>query len=237
MKLGISALMVLVLCILYSVGIFAHLQPSLFNYMLDLTPWMLSFFAFIVIVQVLLSSQRTGRQKKSIVLWFGFCWIISYFLEVIGVTTGAIFGTYSYGVTLGPKLLGVPPIIGLNWSIIIFALAETVRMKRLSLLLGLVITAAGALVFDVFLEPLAMSRLGYWFWAEGRVAPQNYVAWIVIGFVFASVYFWLVPYPVPSTAVPPSQLRRLYRSCDRYFPGLAVLLQFLFVVVLGLLIA
>ena len=39
----------------------------------------------------------------------------SYIIEIIGVSTGAIFGEYYYGNALGPKIGGVPPLIGLLW--------------------------------------------------------------------------------------------------------------------------
>ena len=39
--------------------------------------------------------------------------------EWIGVHQGFLFGTYSYGSNLGPKLDGVPFLIGVNWCILV----------------------------------------------------------------------------------------------------------------------
>ncbi|MBL6866293.1 MAG: carotenoid biosynthesis protein, partial [Flavobacteriales bacterium] len=36
-------------------------------------------------------------------------------VEIVGVQTGMLFGTYSYGDILGPKLAGVPIILGALW--------------------------------------------------------------------------------------------------------------------------
>src|SRR5210317_2015499 len=42
-------------------------------------------------------------------------------VELIGVQTGLLFGEYAYGSALGPKLMGVPLIIGVNWLAIVLA--------------------------------------------------------------------------------------------------------------------
>jgi putative membrane protein len=41
--------------------------------------------------------------------------IISFTSEAIGVATGLIFGAYHYTDLLGPKLLGVPPMIQIGY--------------------------------------------------------------------------------------------------------------------------
>ena len=39
-------------------------------------------------------------------------------VEFLGVNYGLLFGEYSYGKNLGPKLFGVPFLIGMNWVIL-----------------------------------------------------------------------------------------------------------------------
>src|SRR5210317_1641889 len=43
--------------------------------------------------------------------------------EYLGVNYGYIFGSYSYGANLGPKVGGVPWMIGINWALLTFITA------------------------------------------------------------------------------------------------------------------
>jgi putative membrane protein len=49
------------------------------------------------------------------------------------------------------------------------------------------LTALGAVLFDVVLEPVAMA-LDYWQWRGDAVPLQNYLAWFVIAFAFSFLY-------------------------------------------------
>ncbi|MFN2335752.1 MAG: carotenoid biosynthesis protein, partial [Bacteroidales bacterium] len=46
--------------------------------------------------------------------------VTSFLIEAVGVNTGRIFGTYTYGKALGPALWNTPVIIGLNWFLLIY---------------------------------------------------------------------------------------------------------------------
>ena len=38
--------------------------------------------------------------------------------------------------------------------------------------------------FDIIMEPAAM-HLDYWNWHDGQVPVQNYLAWLILGWIFA----------------------------------------------------
>ena len=108
-------------------------------------------------------------------------------LEIIGVKTGIIFGDYNYGDTLGFKFFDVPLIIGLNWVIIIWGgILFSKRITKAPLGISIA-TASLALLFDIFLEPVAIS-FGYWNWQNVDVPLHNYVAWFCIAFTFSFIY-------------------------------------------------
>jgi putative membrane protein len=115
---------------------------------------------------------------------------LTFLLEAVGVKTGIIFGSYSYGNVLGPKLLEVPLLIGINWALII--LGTTIISSKLTKNKILLPSFAGllALAFDFILEPVA-TELNYWSWEEGNIPVQNYIAWFVIG-TFSAVLFILL---------------------------------------------
>ena len=60
--------------------------------------------------------------KKSLktVLAFISIAVLSFFIEMIGVESGLIFGTYAYGEGLGLKWHDTPLIIGVNWVILVY---------------------------------------------------------------------------------------------------------------------
>jgi uncharacterized membrane protein len=62
-----------------------------------------------------------GRWPARRVLLTGLAvFVASFLVEAAGVNTGKIFGYYSYGSALGPKLWNTPLIIGLNWFVLIY---------------------------------------------------------------------------------------------------------------------
>ena len=110
-----------------------------------------------------------------IVLLFGF------FVEVIGVKTGVIFGTYWYGKTLGVKLLEVPVMIGVNWFLLVYLIAAVLHKIR-NVISFAAIAAAEMTLLDVFIEPVAI-KLDFWQWQNDVIPLQNYIAWYLISFL------------------------------------------------------
>lgn len=105
--------------------------------------------------------------------------LIGFFLEVLGVKTELIFGSYYYGRTLGLKAFSVPLLIGANWAILLYCTAQISQLKNqiLNALFG-----AFLMVFlDFFIEQIA-SRFDFWYWKNGIIPLQNYIAWFIISF-------------------------------------------------------
>ena len=75
-------------------------------------------------------------ELKSVFLIF----IIGMISEILGVNYGLIFGEYVYLDNLGPKILGVPVLIGINWIILTFitgSLSSLIfKNKYFSILMG-----------------------------------------------------------------------------------------------------
>ncbi len=110
-----------------------------------------------------------------------------YWVEVLGVHTSFIFGSYRYGPTLGIKLWEVPVIIGLNWFMLVYATGSISNRLPLSLF-GKAATGALLMVFlDFFIEPFAISR-HLWQWHNNTIPLQNYLAWFIIAFLLNVLY-------------------------------------------------
>ena len=171
---------------LYAVGLACHLIPSARPVMLRATP--IALFLTAALVTASLAQERAGK----VFAWAGAAFVAGFAIEAIGVATGAVFGSYSYGTALGPKLLAVPLVIGLNWAIVILG-SVTLSSSVLSHPLAAAI-AAGALTagFDWVMEPVAV-RLGYWQWAQGTIPLRNYGAWFLIAAVLSFGFAMLRP--------------------------------------------
>jgi len=169
-----------ILTVLYTVGIVGHSIPYLFPLMILLTPYTLLLSGIIVLTKL------TGNSK--LFAWCTVTFLVTYVAEVIGVKTGAIFGEYQYGEVLGFKLLEVPLIIGFNWVFVILGLINLLDDFKLHFAVKALFTALGAVIFDYFLEPIAIN-FGYWDWINNTIPIQNYVAWFLLAFIFAVLYY------------------------------------------------
>jgi len=128
------------------------------------------------------------NQYKSSLIWaFIFCYVIGFVAEYLGVNFGLIFGEYIYPETLGPKLAGVPLIIGINWFLITFCVASLVYYFNINSFLKVVIATIVTVLIDVLIEPVAM-ELNFWNWENNVVPIQNYLGWAVISFLIFSFY-------------------------------------------------
>jgi bisanhydrobacterioruberin hydratase len=107
---------------------------------------------------------------------------LGYLIEVIGVASGALFGQYQYGNTLGYKLVNVPLLIGINWLLLIFAaygVMSTFFNKAWQ------IAFCGALLLtllDIAIEPVAI-KLDFWSWQGEKIPLQNYLMWFLVSFL------------------------------------------------------
>jgi len=165
--------------VFFTVGTVGHYIEATRTLMLGITPWFLLLFGISALLPVTL-----GR-RWSVLIWGLATYIVTFALEAVGVATGAVFGEYVYGPTLGLKLFGVPLIIGFNWVVVVFASfsaadALTRRLPRgLHAVATVLLTGACAVIFDLVLEPVAI-RFDYWAWDGVHVPLQNYLAWFVI---------------------------------------------------------
>lgn len=168
--------------LIYTVGIIGHLTSSLLNYMKLLTPLTLLITGGVVLFSSL------SKANKNFLAWIILTYVTTFSLEVIGVKTGLVFGSYWYGDTLGLKFLDVPVIIGFNWTMVILGailLSEKFLNKRVMIIISASLMAT---VFDFFMEPSAI-KLGYWNWSDSSVPLQNYFAWFFISMLFTILYF------------------------------------------------
>ena len=120
--------------------------------------------------------------------------LFGFGIEWVGVETGAIFGHYHYLKNLGPRIFGIPPMLGINWALLTFAAVAAARLMVKQKTTAVVVAAVLMVALDVLMERVA-TPLGYWAW-EGFPLPdwQNYAGWLVCSLITCG---WLVRFPAP----------------------------------------
>ncbi|WP_210514179.1 carotenoid biosynthesis protein [Hymenobacter terricola] len=128
--------------------------------------------------------------------FWGFCFsvvLLGVLAEFVGVNTGKVFGHYTYGSTLGPKLLdmppfvGVPPLIGLNWLVLTYVCGTLARYLPLPELPRTILAALLMVGFDACLEPVA-GHYDFWHWTANIIPLQNFRDWFIIACILQMLF-------------------------------------------------
>lgn len=140
-----------------------------------------------ILLTALLLLLFENRQLNSILVMF--CITLGGFaIELIGINSGLLFGEYTYGEALGPKVLNTPPIIGLNWLCIIIAAANFSHLLPVhNASIKALISGVLAVGLDLVIEPVAVNY-HMWIWAENTIPLSNYITWFVFSVFFAFIY-------------------------------------------------
>ncbi len=129
---------------------------------------------------------RTMKQTTGFLIFFSG----GMFAEWLGGKYGLLFGTYEYGNNFGPKLDGVPYLIGTYWALLTFATASIVDYISKSVIVKIVVAALLMTLLDFFMEHSA-PRFDFWRF-EGDLAPlQNYITWFVLALLFQGILRYL----------------------------------------------
>jgi putative membrane protein len=170
------------LLLMHAVGILGMISPFQ-TYFRLLTPVNLLICGFLLYL-----NHRDAN--RNFFAFAAFTFVFGFLVEFLGVNYGFFFGDYSYGKTLGPKLLNVPIIIGLNWLLIIYCVATLTDSLRIPTVVKIFLGAALAVFIDWLIEPVAM-RYDFWSWANDTVPLQNYIGWFFTSLVMMTAYHLL----------------------------------------------
>lgn len=165
-----------ILILYFSVGIILYLMEISRALFTLLTPWslLLSF-------GVVLLFQKEWSIKLGLV--FGLVFASSLFIEIIGVSTGVLFGNYIYGPALGPKILDAPLLIGLNWLILVYCTEAIVNhhfsQRSVKILAGSLLMLA----YDFILEFVA-PHMHMWSWDSTYPGLRNFLMWFFLALLY-----------------------------------------------------
>ncbi len=175
-----------ILSILYlvgTIGFFFDIHPDF----VKLTP-----INLLISLIVVLAFHPTWNWR--IVLFLLICPIVGFFVEMKGVETGLIFGTYQYGETLGFKYNNTPLSIGVNWLLLSYCSAVLVShftSDSSNIILKALYASAVMVGLDVLIEPVAI-KTDMWSWQpDNEIPTQNYIGWFLTAFPLHLLFFFL----------------------------------------------
>lgn len=159
---------------LFSISAIIGIYLGYVNWFIPKTPLNLLLGAGLLFLNLPINSLR------KIAVWI-IAFSVGMVVEIVGVQTGDIFGTYYYGENLGLKFMGVPYLIGVNWAVLSFITAAISTRLTKNLWGSILIGTCFMVGLDILLEPLA-GVFDFWHFEGGVVPIQNYVAWFVTAF-------------------------------------------------------
>ena len=112
--------------------------------------------------------------------------VTTYFIELLGSTTGFPFGAYDYTSALTPQVAGVPLSVSFAWAgitLVVYGMfaGGGARWMQLAMM------AASITAWDVFLDPQMVGE-GYWQWQPASLAFRgiplvNYAGWFATALI------------------------------------------------------
>ena len=165
-------LIIIILFIIHLVGGVALSIDSIKSIFLSLTPINLALTFGLLI---------WGNDDFSINFFkiISVLFLIGFFIEVIGVYSGLLFGEYHYGKTLGFQFLGVPLIIGVNWVLLVMSSFAVSSYFFSNSIFKVVLSSIIMVLLDLMIEPVAI-RLDFWHWQAEVIPLQNYLMWFLV---------------------------------------------------------
>lgn len=157
------------------------MEPEVFA---GLTPFNLLLSAALIIL-------GHNGSARSILTLFLITFFLGYAVELLGTQTGFPFGNYSYGSNLGPKLIGVPVIIGVNWFLMVMGSGFLLKVLSKNFLIQVIGAALIMMLVDLAIEPVA-PVLDFWSWADGEAPLLNYIGWFFTALIMQFAFFKLI---------------------------------------------
>ena len=133
----------------------------------------LSFFLFLLVYPI-----NNLKKFGALILFFS----AGMFAEWLGVNHQILFGEYAYGHNFGPKLDGVPYLIGTYWALLTFITASILDYTTLSSRLKIIGAAGLMVLLDFFMEKSA-PVFDFWYFEGGMPTLENYWTWFLLGII------------------------------------------------------
>lgn len=173
------------IAVIYAVGVAGFTIPFTHGIFMLLTPLVL-LFSLGLLIWCDRDRGRGGQLNR--IVFYLFVFTAGFLVEMWGVNTGTLFGSYLYGSGLGPKIVGTPPLIGLNWVLMIYLTSAIFAPLRRNLLNGILWPSLLMVGYDLIMEQVA-PKMDMWSWQNDVIPLQNYLMWGLLAIVFHTLRY------------------------------------------------
>lgn len=161
-------------------------------YSASLQPLFLKLVPFHLLLMLLVVGYSHQDFDARFIYFMTSIFVLGYSIEWIGVNKQFVFGSYTYGDTLGIKLDDVPLIIGVNWALLTYSAGVLMqRLKVNNVLLRILMGAIIMVLLDFAIEGVAV-KFDYWSWLFTNgflTAPiKNYIDWFFVSIIMLAVF-------------------------------------------------
>lgn len=146
-------------------------------------------FNLLLTAAILLHFEKEKSTKYGFFILLTF--VIGFFAEVLGVKTGLLFGSYTYGPTLGFKAFEVPLAIGLNWVVLVYCSAHLSQKIASTTFIQIILGSLIMVAFDFIIEPVAI-KFDFWAWEELNIPIRNYLGWLLLSVLLHTLFHFLI---------------------------------------------
>ena len=167
----------------YAVGLGLFMIPITRQLFSRLTP-----LSLILTFAIIMVFHNTWKWKT--IMAFVIVFLAAIFIEIAGVQTGILFGSYEYGDALGIKVSDTPVIIGLNWLFLIYCTSAIVNTLSIPRIARILIGSGLMVAYDLVLEYVAPVT-DMWSWETSYPGIRNFGMWFLVSLVFHSLFQWL----------------------------------------------
>lgn len=155
----------------YAVGLLLFIIPYTRKFFFSITS-----FSLLFVMACVFSYHKKWNLKT--ILFFVFIAVSSFLLEVLGVNTGNVFGTYTYDISLGIKVCNTPLLIGLNWVFLVYASQSIIFSFTSNYVLRILGGTLLMLGYDIILE-LAAPSMQMWHFNSSYPPLDNFIVWFL----------------------------------------------------------
>ncbi len=123
---------------------------------------------------------------------FVIAFTVGMLMEILGISTGDIFGVYEYGNNLGIKILGVPIMIGVYWAVLVIVTSHMAQSIFKNIYTASVFGALLMVSLDFLMEQMA-SNFDFWHFENGLAGIHNYISWFLISLFLQVLAYHFLP--------------------------------------------
>ncbi|MEP0368685.1 MAG: carotenoid biosynthesis protein [Cyclobacteriaceae bacterium] len=170
--------------------IILHIVGATGSVLEDFRPLMQALTPLNLLISCAMLLYAHQGEKTKMFYFFILAVFFGFSIEVLGVHSEIIFGSYTYGQSLGFKVFSVPLIIGVNWFLLALTFGSLTMPLQIPWWMKALLASLLMVSMDYLIEPIAI-LMDYWRWDQNQIPVRNYIGWFGGSMALQIVYYKL----------------------------------------------